>query len=99
MSRLRVVWLLLGVSALGGMVLLFVLPTRWEVSRERIVAAPPEAVWPHLVELRRWNAWSPWQEKDYPGLEFHYAGPPAGAASRIFTWYQITKLIARRCPR
>jgi hypothetical protein len=83
LNRLRIVWLLLGVSALAGMVLLFLLPTRWEVTRSAEIAVAPEAIWPHLVELRRWTGWSPWQEKDYPGLEFRYAGPTSGPGAEL----------------
>lgn len=86
MSRyLRLVWLLFGVGALAGMVLLFLLPTDWVVTRQRDVAAPPHQVWPHLVELRRWDAWSPWREKDYPGLTFVYSGPASGPGAEL-TW-------------
>jgi hypothetical protein len=83
LNRLRIVWLLLGASALAGMVLLFVLPTRWEVSRSAEIAAPPEAIWPHLVELKRWSGWSPWQESAYPGLVFRYTGPASGPGAEV----------------
>ena len=80
---LRVVLLLIGLGSLAGMVVLFFLPTRWEVRRERAIAAPPEAVYPLLADLRRWREWSPWQESDYPGLVYSYSGPPRGAGAAM----------------
>jgi hypothetical protein len=80
---LRLVLLFLGLGALAGMVVLFLLPTRWEVTRQLEVGARPHEVYPHLVDLRRWNEWSPWQEGDYPGLVFHYSGPASGEGAEM----------------
>jgi hypothetical protein len=80
---LRVALLLIGLGSLAGMVVLFFLPTTWEVRRQRDIAAPPEAIYPHLVELRRWREWSPWQESAYPGLVYRYSGPPAGPGAAM----------------
>jgi hypothetical protein len=59
------------------------MPTTWEVTRQREIAAPPAAIYPHLVELRRWNDWSPWQESAYQGLEFRYSGPARGVGAEV----------------
>ena len=84
MSRgLRLVWLLLGLSAFAFLAVLFVLPTSWEVVRKREVAAPPARVFAQLDDLRAWRAWSPWREDAYPGLVFEYAGPPRGAGAEV----------------
>ena len=84
MSRhLRLVWLLLGLSAFVFLGVLFVLPTRWEVVRRREVAAPPARVFAQLDDLRAWRAWSPWREDAYPGLVFRYAGPARGAGAEV----------------
>jgi uncharacterized protein YndB with AHSA1/START domain len=80
---LRLVWLLLGVSAFLFLGLLFVLPTRWEVVRRREVAAPPARVFAQLDDLRAWRAWSPWREDAYPGLVFRYSGPPRGPGAQV----------------
>lgn len=86
MSRgLRIVWLLLGLASLMAVFALFFLPTEWEVRREIVVDAPPEAIYPHLVDLARWGEWSPWQEEDYPDLEYRYSDPPVGVGAEQ-TW-------------
>lgn len=80
---LRVVWLLLGLGSMVALVLLFLLPAEWEVERETVIQAPAEAVWDHLVDLRRWEEWSPWQEGDYEGLAFEYSEVTRGTGSEL----------------
>lgn len=55
-----------------------------EVERSAVVAAPPEAVFPHLVDFRKWQAWSPWERLD-PALERRYEGPESGPGAR-YSW-------------
>src|SRR4051794_38587782 len=84
MSRyLRIALFLTGIGSCVMLVVLFLLPTRWDASREREIAAPPERIWPYLAELRAWNAWSPWKESAYPGLVFHYSGPSGGPGAQV----------------
>src|SRR6185503_9058610 len=65
------------------LVVLFLLPTRWSVERQTVIAAPPERVFAELADLRAWRRWSPWQESDYPGLVFRYTEPTAGAGAEM----------------
>jgi hypothetical protein len=52
----------------------------YEVVRRTHVDAPPADVYSHLIDFRRWQAWSPWegldpeQSRDYSGAE---SGPGA----------------------
>ena len=80
--HLRVL-LFLGLGSFAGMAVLFFLPTTWEVRRQRAIAGPPEAVYPWLADLRRWRQWSPWQESDYPGLVYRYAGSASGEGAEV----------------
>jgi hypothetical protein len=82
---LRLALLLIGVGSFAGMVVLFFLPTRWEVTRRVEVAASPERIYPYLADLRRWREWSPWQEADYAGLVYRYSGPASGPGAEV-TW-------------
>lgn len=74
----------IGVKFFGGGALLlllflgigFALPGTWEVSRQHLVAAPPEAVFPHLDSPARWEGWVPWPET---GARFE--GPPEGVGA------------------
>ena len=62
-------------------ILLFVIiagqPDKFIVLRSAKIAAPPEKIFPHVNELKKWDDWSPWAAID-PNCKFTYAGPPAG---------------------
>jgi uncharacterized protein YndB with AHSA1/START domain len=84
MSRaLRLIWLLLGMGSLALLVGLFLVAPTWEVVRERDIAAPPEQIFPWLEDLHAWRRWSPWQETDYVGLTYQYAGPTRGPGAQL----------------
>jgi hypothetical protein len=55
----------------------------YTVERTLHIDAPPGAVRDHLVDLRRWEAWSPWEDLD-PGVQRTYGGPASGVGA----WYE-----------
>ena len=55
----------------------------YTVERTQHIDAPPEAVHERLVDLRRWESWSPWEDLD-PDLRRTYGG----AASGVGAWYE-----------
>lgn len=55
----------------------------YEVERHHDVAAPPEAILERIVDLRRWESWSPWEQLD-PEQERTYGGPERGVGA----WYE-----------
>lgn len=69
-------------------VLLFVIiagrPDEFVVLRSGKIAAPPEKVFPHVNELKKWDAWSPWAKID-PNCKMTYVGPPAGVDAS-YSW-------------
>jgi hypothetical protein len=56
----------------------------YTVERSITIAAPPEAVYPHLASFHRWQAWSPWEGR-HPQQERRYSGPEAGVGAR-YAW-------------
>jgi hypothetical protein len=54
------------------------------VERRQRVEAPPSAVFERIVDLRRWQAWSPWEDLD-PDLQRTYGGPEAGVGA-TYEW-------------
>jgi hypothetical protein len=52
------------------------------VERQAHMAAPPERVRERIVDLRRWESWSPWEGLD-PDMRRAYGGPDAGEGA----WY------------
>lgn len=69
------------------LVLIIVIATRpgdFTASRSTTVAAAPAAVFPHVNELKNWEAWSPWAKLD-PNMKQTYEGPPGGVGAS-YTW-------------
>jgi hypothetical protein len=52
-------------------------PDEFAVSRSIKIAAPPEAVFPHMNNLRKSVEWSPWAKLD-PNMTTTYEGPEEG---------------------
>lgn len=58
--------------------------TTYTVERRTVVAAPPERIRAEIDDLRRWQAWSPFEGLD-PDLERTYSGPASGPGS-AYAW-------------
>ena len=68
--------------ALGAAVLVlvaggFLMPRTIEVSRSATMAATPDKIYPHLVDLRAFSRWSPWSDMD-PAMQVIFTGPDSG---------------------
>ncbi|WPC05984.1 SRPBCC family protein [Pseudomonas benzenivorans] len=59
-------------------------PDGFSVERSVSVAAPPEAVFAQVNDLRNWERWSPWAKRD-PAMQKSYEGPPAGVGA-VYRW-------------
>ena len=57
-------------------------PAEFRVTRSGTIPASPAAVFPHVNELRKWEAWSPWARLD-PGAKSTFEGPAAGVGSSM----------------
>lgn len=74
----------LGVVALvvvgGGMLM----PSQVSVSRDVVINAPPEKIFPHVANLKAFNAWSPWADMD-PDMKVEFSGAPDGVG-QVMSW-------------
>ncbi len=59
-------------------------PAEFRVSRSATIAASPSAVFPHVNDLHKWEAWNPWGKID-PAMKQTYEGAPAGVGA-IYSW-------------
>lgn len=59
-------------------------PSHFRVSREIMVYASPEAIFPFVNEPRKVDEWSPWTEMD-PTVKMEYSGP-AGGIGAVASW-------------
>lgn len=59
-------------------------PSEFRVERTATIAAPPAAVFAHVEDLHKWEAWSPWAKLD-PKAKVAYEGAQSGKGA-AFTW-------------
>ena len=79
MNILRAILLvLLGILVATGIVGLF-LPQTGHVERSIAIAAPADAIYARVSDLRRFNDWSPWADLD-PSTKYEYAGNGVGSS-------------------
>ena len=59
-------------------------PADFRVTRSMTVDAPPDAVFAHVNDFHKWEAWSPWAKLD-PQAAMTYEGPASGPGT-IVRW-------------
>ncbi len=79
-------WLLVAVGVLvlvvvgGGMLM----PSQVNVSRDLVINAPPEKIFPHVANLKAFNKWSPWADMD-PDMKVEFSGSGDGLG-QVMSW-------------
>ena len=81
---LKKVFIVLLVLFVGFLVFVSLRPAEFEVTRSAVVEAPVEEVFPHVNNLKNWEAWSPWAKLD-PEAVNTYEGPEEGEGA-AFGW-------------
>lgn len=78
--------ILLALAFIGILLIIFLAgqPDEFVVSRSATLSAPPDKIFPHVNELRKWEAWNPWGNLD-PNAKMTYDGPPAGVGA-AYAW-------------
>ncbi|MGE3315915.1 MAG: SRPBCC family protein [Planctomycetaceae bacterium] len=56
----------------------------FRVSRTLTIDAPASAIFPHVNDLHRWEAWSPYDKRD-PSMKRIYEGAESGVGAK-YTW-------------
>ena len=69
-------------------------PGEFVVSRSTKISAPPEKVFPHVNDLHKWEAWSPWAKLD-PNAKNSFAGAASGTGAAM-SWDGNKKIGAGR---
>ena len=59
-------------------------PADFRITRSATIAAPPEAVFPHVNDMHQWQEWSPWAKLD-PAAKVSFDGPASGKGAS-FAW-------------
>ncbi len=82
----KIVFAVLGFFALciGSIVAIAAFkPDTTTVTRSRVLRADEAAIKPHLIDMKKWVAWSPWAERD-PNVEWTFSDPYEGKEA----WYE-----------
>lgn len=69
-------------------------PNTLQYRRSARLKAAPEAIWPFLVDFRKWASWSPWEKMD-PDLKRTYEGAESGVGA-VYGWEGNKKVGAGR---
>ncbi|QDT38937.1 SRPBCC family protein [Stratiformator vulcanicus] len=62
--------LVLVLAVIGFTVYSMTLPNEWSVEVTQEIAAPPEEIFPYLIDLKRWPDWIAWGDGRDPTLAF-----------------------------
>ena len=81
--------------AIGAIVVILLIvvgmqPTDFQIQRSARIAAPAAIVFDQVNDLRKWEAWSPWDKID-PQLKRTYEGSPSGKGA-IYRWVGNNKV-------
>jgi hypothetical protein len=81
-----IIKILIGLAAVIVIFLIVVAlqPSSYRVARSMVIAAPADAVFPHMNDLKKWAVWNPWGKAD-PNMKLTYAGPAAGVGAS-YSW-------------
>jgi hypothetical protein len=78
--------ILIGLAAVIAVLVVVIMtrPDDFRYSRSIVVAAPPAAVFAHINDFHKWDAWSPWAKID-PNCKYVFEGAAAGKGA-VFKW-------------
>ena len=57
-------------------------PDDFKITRTGKISAPASAIFPHVNNLQKWEAWSPWAKLD-PNSKSTFDGPAEGVGSKM----------------
>ena len=59
-------------------------PNEFRIRRSTRINTTPDRVYPHLIDFRKWEAWSPWEKLD-PALKRTHSGAASGKGA-VYDW-------------
>jgi hypothetical protein len=68
-----------------ALVIGFFLPSKVHSERSTVIAAPPEAIFPLVNDLRQWPSWTAWNKERDATLDVKFSGAQEGKGA-IYTW-------------
>jgi uncharacterized protein YndB with AHSA1/START domain len=65
-------------------------PDSFSVQRTANIKAPPEKIFPLIIDLHSWGSWSPWEKLD-PTMKRTYSGAESGKGA-VYEWEGNAKI-------
>lgn len=73
------------IATIGSFVALILLqPSEYRVTRTTTMSAPAPDIFAQIDDFHRWQAWSPWAQRD-PAAKASFDGPASGKGA-VFAW-------------
>jgi len=91
---LKKILIALALIVIALIVVIALQPAEFRVTRSTTIATPTAAVFDHVNDFHKWDAWSPWAKLD-PAMKTTFAGTPAGSGA-IYSWSGNDKVGAGR---
>src|SRR5437879_4288691 len=83
-NMLKIILIAIPIIVVFFFIIVALQPSSYRVTRSLAIAAPQEAVFPHMNELKKWEAWNPWGKAD-SNMKLTYGGPASGVGAN-YTW-------------
>ena len=81
---LNVILIAIPVIIVVFLIIVALQPSSYRVTRSAVIAAPPDALFPHINDLKQWAVWNPWGKAD-PNMKLSYGGPASGVGAN-YSW-------------
>jgi hypothetical protein len=81
---LKIILIALAVIIVVLAIVIAMQPADFRVARSATMSAPPQVIFAQVDDLRKWEAWNPWQKVD-PAMKLTFAGPPTGPGAS-YSW-------------
>lgn len=81
---LNIILILVVIAVIVFVIVAAIQPSDFRVTRTETISAPASAVFAHVNDLQKWEAWSPWAKLD-PDAKNTFEGPVSGTGA-IMRW-------------
>ena len=81
---LDIILILVAIAVIIFIIVAAMQPSDFRVTRTATISAPASAVFAHVNDLQKWDAWSPWAKLD-PEAKNSFEGPASGIGA-IMRW-------------
>jgi hypothetical protein len=81
---LKIILIAIPIIVVVFIIIVAMQPSSYRVMRSLSIAAPPDALFPHMNDLKKWEVWNPWGKAD-PNMKLAYGGPVSGVGAN-YSW-------------